>query len=142
MAKGEGVIPYLTHLTQIGDTLRAIVSKTEDSKFILIAINGFSKSWDSFVCGIVAREKLPNWQCLWDDFVQEEIHLGQASGSYSTSQVVDKEALVLASKGKGKPKKKCSSKKKNMDLSKVKRFQCHKFGHFASQCPEKKKSKP
>jgi hypothetical protein len=38
-----------------------------------VALNGFSKSWDVFVRGVVAREKLPDWQRLWDDFVQEEI---------------------------------------------------------------------
>jgi hypothetical protein len=38
-----------------------------------MALNGFSKSWDVFVCGVVAREKLPDLQRLWDDFVQKEI---------------------------------------------------------------------
>jgi hypothetical protein len=46
--------------------------------------------------------------------------------------------LALASKVKGKEKKK-GGKKKNIDFSKFKCFQCHKLGHFASQCPEKKK---
>ena len=35
--------------------------------------------------------------------------------------------------GKGKRKKK--------DMSKVKCFACHKIGHYASQCPNKKKGK-
>jgi hypothetical protein len=78
--------------------------------------------------------------------VQEKICLGQASGTSASTQIVD-EALALASKGKGKPKKKDSEsgaggKKKKIDLSKVKCFQSHKFGHFSSQCPKKKKSKP
>ena len=30
MAKGEGVVPYLTRLTQIRDKLGAVASKTED----------------------------------------------------------------------------------------------------------------
>jgi hypothetical protein len=29
-----------------------------------------------FMRGVVAQEKLPDWQRLWDDFVQEEIRLG------------------------------------------------------------------
>jgi hypothetical protein len=51
---------------------------------------------------------------------------------------VDEEGLALASKGKDKQKKKKGGKK-NIDFSKVKCFQCHKMGRFASQCPKKKK---
>jgi hypothetical protein len=69
--------------------------------------------------------------------VQEEIRLGQ-SGSSSSPIIMDEEGLALASKGKGKEEKK-GGKKKNIDFSKVKCFQCHKLGNFASQCPEKKK---
>jgi hypothetical protein len=69
--------------------------------------------------------------------VQEEIILGQWRSS-SSPHIVDEEGLALASKGKGKEKKKKGGKK-NIDFSKVKCFQCHKMGHFASQCPKKKK---
>jgi hypothetical protein len=70
MAKGEGVLSYLTKLTQIRDELGAVGSKTEDAELVRVALNGFSKSRESFVQSIVAREKLPDWQHLWDDFVQ------------------------------------------------------------------------
>jgi hypothetical protein len=73
-----------------------------------------------FVRGVVAREKLSDWQQLWDDFVQEEIRSGQSSRSSSSPQIVD-EGLALASKGKGKQKKKKGAKK-NIDFSKVKCF--------------------
>ena len=57
MAKG-GVVPYLTRLTHIRDELRAIVSKTVDEELVRIPLNGVSKPWDTFVKGVVAREKL------------------------------------------------------------------------------------
>ena len=81
MAKGEGVVPYLTRLTQIRGELGAVGSKTEDDELVRITLNGFSKPWDVFVKGVVAREKLPDWQRLWDDFVQEETRMGQGSSS-------------------------------------------------------------
>jgi hypothetical protein len=44
-------------------------------------MNSFTKPWGPFVCGIVAREVMPTWERMWDDFVQEEIRLAtEASG--------------------------------------------------------------
>ena len=69
MAKGESVVPYLTRLIQIRDELGAVGSKIEDEELVWIALNGFSKPWDTFVKVVVARENLPDWKRLWDDFV-------------------------------------------------------------------------
>jgi hypothetical protein len=38
-------------------------------------LNNFTKPWGSFVRGIVAREVMPTWERLWDDFVQEETEM-------------------------------------------------------------------
>ena len=49
--------------------------------------------------------------------------------------------------GKGKAKKGSSkgsnsqSEKKKKDLSKIKCFGCHKYGHYVSDCLERKKAK-
>ena len=48
----------------------ATVGETVDSvELIRVALNGFLKSWETFVRGIVARENMPSWERLWDDFV-------------------------------------------------------------------------
>ena len=51
---------------------------------------------------------------------------------------MDEEALALTGKSKGKAKRKKDGKK-NLDMSKAKCFICHKHGHFASQCQDRKK---
>jgi hypothetical protein len=65
----------------------------------------------------------------------------QAGGSEENLALVSK-----TRKGKGKSSSKkgnsdggSSQPGKKKDLSKIKCFSCHKNGHYASQCPEKKK---
>ena len=62
----------------------------------------------------------------------------------SSSKVSDEENCALAAKAKkGKSKKASQSgaKGKKQDMSKVKCFHCHQHGHYATNCPQKKKNK-
>ena len=115
---------------------------------IRVALNGFSKSWESFICGIVARENMPSWERLWDDFVQEELRVGSVSSNGHRGG--EEDTVALAAKGKkkkviqkgpkeGDKKKKGKGEQQQRDISKVKCFACHKFGHYAVVCPNRKK---
>jgi hypothetical protein len=90
----------------------------------------------------VARENLPKWERLWDYFVQEETRRGYVHGSSSTGHDEENVALAANSKKKFKKGPKGGNKPKGegkKDMSKVKCFACHKFRHYAGQCPNKKK---
>jgi hypothetical protein len=50
--------------------LRDTVVETE---LVRTTLNGFTKQWDMFFQGVVAWEKLPEWERLWDEFTQEEL---------------------------------------------------------------------
>ena len=41
------------------DELEAIGEVVDNAELIRVALNNFSKSWESFVRGIVARENMP-----------------------------------------------------------------------------------
>ena len=56
----------------IRDELSAIGEVASEEELVRVALNGFSEKWDTFVKGVVFREHLPKWDCLWDDFIQEE----------------------------------------------------------------------
>jgi hypothetical protein len=78
----------------------------------------------------VAREKLSDWERLWDDFTQEELRLDATQASQPKSKEEENVALH-AKKGGGVGG--------SRDMSKVRCFACHKIGHYASKCPNKKK---
>ena len=63
------------------DELAAVGETVDSAELIRVALNGFSKSWEMFVWGIVARENMPSWERLWDDFIQEELQVGLGSSS-------------------------------------------------------------
>ena len=70
MARGESVTAYLTRVSQVRDELAAVGEMVDSAELIRVALNCFSKSWETFIRGIVARENMPSWERLWDDFVQ------------------------------------------------------------------------
>jgi hypothetical protein len=84
MTKAEIVVTYLTRLTQVRDELGVVGEAIVDSELVRTTLNGVSKQCSVFVEGTVARENLSKWECLWDDFVQEEIQRGYVHGSSST----------------------------------------------------------
>eukprot|EP00253_Pinus_taeda_P034531 PITA_34531 len=98
MQKGENVTSYLTRIQGVRDELVAVGEKLVDGELVRVAINMFSKGWATFVQGITGRAKLPDWECLWTDFIQEELRL----------------SLVRASSNSGKAKgNKCKRKGEN-----------------------------
>jgi hypothetical protein len=134
MTKDENVVTYLTKLTHVRDEFGAVGEAIVDSELVRTTLNGVSKQWVVFVEGIVARENLPKWECLWDDFVQEETQRGYVHGSSSTGHDEENVALVGNNKKKIRKGPKGGNKTKGegkKDMSKVKCFACHKFGHYA-----------
>jgi len=73
MIKGEGETSYLTRLSKVKYELATIGVTISDGDMLRIALKGFIKEWKPFIKGIVAKEKLLDWNRLWDNFIQEEL---------------------------------------------------------------------
>jgi hypothetical protein len=67
MSKIETIAAYLMKTTKLHDQLEELV--------VPIALNGFSSSWRTFICGDYSCKMLPTFERLWDDFIQEETRL-------------------------------------------------------------------
>jgi hypothetical protein len=144
MTRSDSITSYLMKVTQIRDQFATVGEKVADVELVNMALNGFPTSWEPFVKGICAHENIPNFEMLWIDCIQEETRMESKA-----SKGVDENLALFGqtNKGKGKEPKKGKGKSEELvsqprkDLSKIKCFICHKHGHYASQCLNKKKSK-
>jgi hypothetical protein len=105
MEKGESVSSYLTKLGQVKDQLAVVGEIVDGTELVRIALNGFTKSWDVFVRDIVAKEYTPDWDRLWDDFMQDDLRLASLSSSDRHQKGEEEENIALVGKGKAKTKK-------------------------------------
>jgi hypothetical protein len=110
----------------------------DDAELVTTTLNGFPSSWDPFVQGICARNKLPKFDKLWSDCTQEESRL--ISKSQKTND--DENQALAAHVKKRKERREVSLKKAKRprykkDASKVRCYSCQKLGHYAFQCPHK-----
>ena len=143
--KGDTISTYLNKLTTCRDEMGSVGIMIADDDMVGLALLGLPKSWHSYQDSVNGRENLPDWERLWSDLMQEEIRRSTRDGSSSKKD--DEENLALASKarkGKGKASNSKSSSShggKKIDKSKVRCFNCHEVGHYATNCPLKKSKK-
>jgi hypothetical protein len=164
MLEDESVTSFLGRFTQIRDELGAVGEVIVPNSLVRQALHSFTKPWAPFIQGIVAREALPTWERMWDDFAQEEIRLAsESSGQRQQQSGQGDEELALWTKGKKKtgrggqqgPKtggqlqrsgggaesSDGQGNSQRRDMSTVRCFACGEMGHYAGQCPKKKKKK-
>jgi hypothetical protein len=143
MEKGDTIPKYLTKFVQCRDELGSVGITVVVDDLVSLVLLGLPKSWHSYQDSVNGREKLPDWERLWSDLVQEEFRRNSRDGS--SSKRYDEEDCDLTTKErKGKGKKfpsKSESIVKKLDLSKVKCFHYQERGHLATNCPQKKKNK-
>lgn len=53
---------YLRKITHVRDELAALGETILDNQLVRTTLSGFTKKWDGFIDGIVAREHLLDWR--------------------------------------------------------------------------------
>jgi hypothetical protein len=117
-----------------------------------VALRGLPRSWEPFVQGICAREKLPTLIDYGMIVSKEETRLvsrDDMDGMVKSSSDENQALAACTRKGRrgslgrrGSPGRRDSPEREaspelrwKKDLSKIRCFECHDFGHYASQCP-------
>ena len=92
-----------------------------------LALLGLPKSWHSYQDSVNGREKLPGWERLYSDLVQEEIRRCTRDSSSSLHDEENCALVSKAKKGKGKGKVSLSKSSSSNDGKKVEKskVRCH-----------------
>lgn len=94
--KGDSMPKYLTKFTQCRDELGSVGVTVDDEDLVRLAFLGLPKSWHSYQDSVNGWEKLPGWERLSSDLVQEEIR--RNTRDESSSKASDEENCALLPK--------------------------------------------
>ena len=57
------------------EQLEAVDEEVENAEIVMTTLNGIPRSWDSFIQGLCARNKLIKFSRLWEECSQEEARI-------------------------------------------------------------------
>ena len=70
--KGESIQEYFTRVSQFKEKLEEIEDKIDEIELVMTALNGLTRTWESFIQTICARKESLKFDILWEECVQEE----------------------------------------------------------------------
>jgi hypothetical protein len=140
MNDDDNITSYLVRISQLRDKLLAIEEIILEKELVNIVLNGLPKTWDAFVASMNTRKEYPTFEELWTCCTQEESRL---SAKEKPNKKYDDQTFTSRFNDSRNKKKFGSRKKPNQekDMSKIKCFNCRKYGHYKNHCTKLKKRK-
>ena len=69
MLDDESFNSFLGRYTQIRDDLRDVREVVNPNSMVRTNLKNFTKTWGPFIHNIVARDVMPTWERMWDEFI-------------------------------------------------------------------------
>ena len=63
----ETIQSYFSWVSQIKEQLEVVDKEVENAEIVMTTLNGLPRTWDSFIQGICAINKLFNFNRLWEE---------------------------------------------------------------------------
>jgi hypothetical protein len=152
MTKGDTVAIFFMKMSEVRDWLAAIGEIISDRELVLTTLNDLPRHWEPFLQSISGRAELPTFDRLWTDCTQEEIRL--IARGVEDSPHDDNHAFAFKGEKKGGRNKRNSNQAfkgektsstsgydHRKDKSKIQCFRCDQYGHFARNCPTRKRGR-
>ena len=151
MSKGESIHEYFTRVSQFKEKLEAIEDNIDEIELVMIALNGLTRQWDSFIQTICIRKKSLKFYVVWEESVQEEARVANreailrdndhALATHTRRRKGENNFKKETHKGSYPPKNFQKNKKgdyKKKYFSSYRCYHCDKIGHNAINFPKKK----
>jgi hypothetical protein len=151
MTKADTIATFFMKISEIRDQLGAIGENISDRELVWTTLNALSRHWEPFLQSISGRIELPTFDRLWTYCTQEEIRL--IARGVEDSPHDDNHALgfhtkkggrnerIFSQAFKGEKTSSASRYDHRKHKSKIQCFRCDKYGHFARNCPTRKRGR-
>ena len=72
MRKEESIQYYFTRVSQFREQLNSIGDSLDEDELVMTALNGLTRSWESFIQTMCSRKESTKFDIVWEDCIQED----------------------------------------------------------------------
>jgi len=139
MTKEDIVASLFVRIAIIIDELHAIDEILLEKDLVITTLLGLPTYWCAFSSSINSWKENLTFKQLWNACSQEEVRISLVGNEENKEEKFSN--AYFAHYKKKETFKKCEGPRSKVDLSKIECYNCHKMGHYRSNCPKNLRNK-